>query len=82
MFFNKILNYGVRIFIILVGLVLALGLIKARDSEQNFIFRIMGIIITLFGFYRIIMYRSNLRYFKSKDEDEDEDGEQDDYERK
>ncbi|MEI6090771.1 MAG: hypothetical protein WCR42_09995 [bacterium] len=54
---NDIINYGVRVVIILVGILFASGVLTGSDN--NPMLRIIGIIAILFGLYRIIMYRRN-----------------------
>lgn len=52
-----IINYGVRAFVLLIGLGILSGLIDL-GIEDNYTRYAMGTIITLFGIYRIIVYSS------------------------
>jgi hypothetical protein len=60
---NDIINYGVRIAIILLGILLATGVLSSGDN--NPMIRIIGVIAILFGLYRIIMYRRNKIKYKN-----------------
>jgi hypothetical protein len=60
---NDIINYGVRVVIILLGILLATGVLATGENDQ--MLRIIGIIAILFGLYRIIMYRRNKVKYKN-----------------
>ena len=72
MLFNKILNYSVRLLLIIVGFLLAFGILSSKNSsdDQVYVFRVMGVIVVLFGIYRIIMYHSNLKSLQENEENE------------
>ena len=66
----RIINYGVRIIIVVIGILLLSGLILGDIDPQ---FRIIvGIVFVLFGLYRIsLLYTQEKRYkFMRDDEDE------------
>jgi len=68
----RIINYSVRILIVLIGILLLSGLILNEIEPQ---FRIMaGLVFILFGIYRIsLLYTQEKRYkFMTEDEDEKE----------
>ncbi len=60
---NDIINYGVRVVIILLGILLATGVLATGENDQ--MLRTIGIIAILFGLYRIIMYRRNKLKYKN-----------------
>lgn len=60
---NDIINYGVRIVIILLGILLAGGVLTPGKNDP--MIRIVGIIAILFGLYRIVMYSRNKRKYKN-----------------
>lgn len=64
-------NYFFRLLIIAFGLFLLFG--NAMPTGKNLAdFKILGVIITLFGFYRLIMYHVNLKKRKYEYEDVEE----------
>jgi len=70
--FLFIINFAVRVIVILVGLVVLFDLLKIPnlDTQARII---MGVVITLFGAYRLsIFYMQNKRYNFNDDDDEDE----------
>ena len=65
---NDIINYSIRILIILLGLLFVSGFIMPEDSDPTMM-RVFGVVFVLFGFYRLALYRANKkRYKKKKDE--------------
>ncbi|MFY8160864.1 MAG: hypothetical protein ACOVNU_06000 [Candidatus Kapaibacteriota bacterium] len=70
--FLFIINFAVRVIVILVGLVVLFDLLKIPnlDTQARII---MGVVITLFGAYRLsIFYMQNKRYNFNDDDDDDE----------
>jgi hypothetical protein len=69
-----IVNYIVRVAVIVAGLIFALGVISPADGDDTR-FRVMGIVFILFGIYRIIMYRMKSKQynFKSTNDENDTD---------
>ncbi|HRP01720.1 MAG TPA: hypothetical protein PLE30_03635 [Candidatus Kapabacteria bacterium] len=67
----RIINYTVRILIVVIGILLLSGIILSDLEPQ---FRIMaGIVFTLFGIYRIsLLYTQEKRYKFMKEDDDDE----------
>jgi nucleoside recognition membrane protein YjiH len=69
--FGKILNYGVKILIILIGIVLLSGFFKPDNlMVDSSVFRVMGVVFILYGIYRIIVYRNALRRYKHTERDD------------
>ncbi len=65
---NDVINYGIRILIILLGLLFVSGYFMPEDSDSTMM-RVFGAIFVLFGFYRLALYRANKkRYNTRKDE--------------
>jgi hypothetical protein len=71
----NIVNYIVRISIIIIGIILVSGLITPQNGD-TILFRVMGVIFILFGAYRIVLYRMKSKqyssYFENKSENDDE----------
>lgn len=72
--FSKIFNYVIKSIIVLIGILITLGIIFKDyfpDSEYRFV---VGLVITLFGIYRILMYRLKTKTydFSIKNEESDE----------
>lgn len=83
---SKILNYGIRILIILLGISFLSGIFNPLpDGYDKSVLRVFGVVFILFGIYRIVSYRSatsrylrTRRYYteedlESNDEDDDDD---------
>lgn len=65
---NDIINYGIRILIILLGLLSVSGILMPEDSDPTMM-RVFGVVFVLFGFYRLALYRANKKRYNSiKDE--------------
>jgi len=71
--YNKIVNYIFKALIIVFGLIIFLNIPGWRWENSN-VLRIFGLVMILFGAYRIIAYHYAL---KSSEEDEDEDENED-----
>lgn len=67
----NIINYIVRILIVIAGIVFVSGLITPQDGDSTR-FRVMGIVFILFGLYRIVMYRMKSKQYKFREEEEEE----------
>lgn len=61
-----IVNYAVKIITILIGLVLitGVGLPKMQNTDMV---KVMGAVLILWGCYRLIMYRIQLKRYKNED---------------
>lgn len=57
-----IFNYVVRSLVIVVGIALVSGLLSP-PNEDNTMFAIMGIVIILFGIYRVVSYYNGLKRY-------------------
>lgn len=65
---NDIINYGIRIIIILLGVVFLSGFLVPEGSDPTMM-RIFGLIFVLFGIYRLLLYRANKRKYNFKDDE-------------
>ncbi len=65
---NDVINYGIRILIILLGLLFVSGYIMPEDSDPTMM-RVFGAVFVLFGFYRLALYRANKKRYKSKNDE-------------
>jgi len=63
---SDVINYGVRILIILLGIILLSGVFMPEGSDPTMM-RIFGIVFILFGFYRLALYRANRKRYKGKE---------------
>lgn len=69
--FNSILNYGVRIIIIVFGIIFVFNLLDIKQGDITML-RAIGIIMILFGVYRLLTYKAAVsRYKNSNNDDED-----------
>lgn len=70
---GKILNYSIRILVIVIGLALLSGIIKPESMMvEDYVFRVMGIVIVLFGIYRLISYRNALKRYNFSNKSDEE----------
>lgn len=67
--YNKILNYTVRVLIIVFGIVIFFNIPGWRQENEN-VLRIFGVVMVLFGLYRLIAYHYAV---KSQEESDNED---------
>ena len=65
---NDVINYGIRILIILLGLLFVSGYFMPEDSDPTMM-RVFGAVFVLFGFYRLALYRANKKRYKSKNDE-------------
>lgn len=66
----RIINYSVRGFIVILGILIATGVILNEiDSQMRLVF---GAVFILFGVYRLTMYYTQEKRYKFMDEEEDE----------
>lgn len=72
----NIINYVVRIIIILVGVLLVSGVISSPNWSSVFL-RVMGGVFILFGIYRIFVYRAQVKKYRLLNNDDEEDDEED-----
>lgn len=68
----QIINYSIRVMIVVIGILLVTGVFSSPEWDVSFI-RIMGIVFILFGGYRIIIYRSQLKRYRFEKEEEEDD---------
>jgi hypothetical protein len=70
--FNKILNYGIRIIIIVFGVLIFFDYFNMSRGDTSMV-KAVGVIMVLFGAYRIFsFYTASNRYQRLKDDDNDE----------
>ncbi len=70
--FNSILNYGIRILIIILGILFVFDVFGLSRGDVVMI-RSLGVIMILFGIYRILSYRTAVSRYKNINQEEDED---------
>lgn len=78
--YNKIVNYIFRVLIIVLGIIIFLNIPGWRWENTN-VLRIFGLVMILFGAYRVIAYHYALKSSED-DEDEDEDDNKEEQEKK
>jgi len=67
-----IINYIVKIMIIIIGLILISGIIPITNEDTT-LFRIMGGVFILFGVYRLAIYKMKYKEYNfNKEENENE----------
>ena len=66
----KIVNYCIKILIVLLGVLLASGVLFPSYPDKLLI-RAMGVLFIFWGVYRIIVYTMNLKKYR-RDENEEE----------
>jgi Ca2+/H+ antiporter len=71
-----IINYSVRILIIIIGILFLSGFITPANGDTT-LYNVMGIIFILFGTYRIALYRMKTKQynFMLNNDDENDDSE-------
>lgn len=74
--FMHIINYAIRGLIILIGIFLLSGAYN-NDRMDASLLRVMGAIFILFGVYRIVLYRTQMKKYNFSDRKENEDFEND-----
>lgn len=62
---SDVINYGIRILIILLGLLFVSGYFMPEDSDPTMM-RVFGAIFVLFGFYRLALYRANKKRYSAR----------------
>ena len=65
-----IINYVIRILIIVIGAVFASGIFTPKSQDSGMM-RIMGIVLILWGLYRILTYRTRVKQLDREQNDED-----------
>jgi hypothetical protein len=64
-----IINYTIRAMVVIIGILLLSGVLIPPNVD-NTLYRVMGIIFTLFGIYRITTYYSQLKKMRREEDDE------------
>ena len=76
-----IINYAIKSFIIIVGIVFLSGVATPANGDAT-LFRVMGVVFILFGVYRIILYRTKVKQYNlAADDEEDAEDEIDEAEK-
>ncbi|MBX3044656.1 MAG: hypothetical protein KIT33_05785 [Candidatus Kapabacteria bacterium] len=66
----RIINYSIRGLIVVLGILIATGVIlEDFDTQMRIVF---GSVFILFGLYRLTMYYSQEKRYKFLDEEDDE----------
>lgn len=69
----NIINYTVRMLIVIMGIIIASGLFLPQNADPT-LFRLTGIILIVWGIFRIVTYRRKLkRYLKELEDDENDE---------
>ncbi len=58
---SKIINYGARTLIIIVGILLVTGYLDPPGYADTTFIRVLGAVAILFGIYRIVIYYSQIK---------------------
>lgn len=67
----KIINYAIRLLIIGLGVFILVMPAEGSMKQSSGMLNIMGVVMILWGIYRIISYRSASRFNNMKDEDDE-----------
>lgn len=73
--FSKIVNYAVRILLILLGVAMVAATFVVKFEDKTLII-VFGVITSLFGVYRLVMYRMQSARYKFYYGEDDQDEEQ------
>ncbi len=66
--YSNLLNYGIRLVMILMGALMVFGVFTSPRQDPA-LMRMMGIVLILFGVYRMAMYHTKQqRRFKDDNE--------------
>lgn len=65
---NEVINYGIRILIICLGLLFVSGYLMPEGSDPTMM-RVFGVIFVLFGFYRLALYRANKKKYNYNEDE-------------
>ena len=68
-----ITNYAVKILTIIVGIILLTGVFLPENLPNRGMMQIMGVILIIWGIYRLIIYRIQLNKYKIDGGESDED---------
>lgn len=66
----RIINYIIRILIVIIGLVFVLGIVKLDNLDTNAT-KMMGLVFVLFGLYRLSMFYFNEKREQYNSEDDE-----------
>jgi uncharacterized membrane protein HdeD (DUF308 family) len=67
-----IINYIIRSITVILGLLLIIEVFPAPSESMASVWRIMGIIMVFWGFYRIIIYTIKRKTYYKDENDEDD----------
>jgi len=71
---NSILNYGIRIIIIILGILIFFDYFNLSRGDSRMIHAV-GVIMILFGLYRIVSYYTATKRYKNFNKENDNDDE-------
>lgn len=75
--YNKILNYSIRVLIIVFGILIFFDAPGWSRGNEN-VLRVFGIVMILFGIYRIIAYNYAVNSEENEEDDDDNEKKYDD----
>jgi len=67
-----IINYSIRVLILLVGILLISGVLSSEQWDDTFL-KVMGVVFILFGIYRIVLYKTQTKRYRYYVEEQDEE---------
>lgn len=66
-----IINYIVKILTVLIGIMLLTGIFLPDRVANQSMLKVMGVILIIWGIYRIIVYRIQLRRYRFDEKDDE-----------
>ena len=66
-----IINYIVKIFTVLIGFIFVTGLFLPERVANQPMLKVMGVILIIWGVYRTIVYRIQLRRYRTDEKDDE-----------
>jgi len=67
----KVINYSIRILIVLIGIILISGLLPTHGFQNERMVKVFGGIFILYGVYRIVVYKARLKQLKREEDEKD-----------
>lgn len=64
-----IINYAVRILIIVIGLIFLTGIFVPAHFDDRHLMQVLGFIFVLWGVFRLITYINQRKRFKISDDE-------------
>lgn len=66
-----IINYLVRILIIVIGIILITGKFAPKNADTT-LMTVMGVILILWGIFRLVTYWTRVKQFNRQQRDDEE----------